>query len=287
MLEKFKKALDIMKACWKVLMLDKELLVFPLLTMTILGLLIAGIVFPFWQIGELPDFLFAENEYGEETFNNFVLAGLSFVSYFVTFFVMIFFNSALIACVKIRFAGGDPTVMDGLRASGKRLPQIFAWAFVASSVGWVLSQLKDKETGRPWNFVISLIGAGWAVAAYFVVPVMVSENVGPIDALKRSVSVIKKTWGEALVAEVGFGILYSIIGLILFLLIIATMSLFAPYPQISLSIAGIGVLILFLSSLTFITLGSILKAALYVYAVDGKLPDAFDKDLIKGAFKDN
>ena len=33
---------------------------------------------------------------------------------------MIFFNAALVACAIIRFRGGDPTVMDGLRAATAR-----------------------------------------------------------------------------------------------------------------------------------------------------------------------
>ena len=56
MFKKIRKALDIMKACWKVFLLDKELLVFPLLTLSVLGVLVGGIIWPFWIAGDLPDF---------------------------------------------------------------------------------------------------------------------------------------------------------------------------------------------------------------------------------------
>ncbi len=174
--------------------------------------------------------------------------------------------------------------MDGLRASTKRLPQIFAWALVSSVIGFILNALRGKKEG-PMNFVVGLIGAGWAVAVYFVVPVLVSEKLGPWAAIKRSVSVIKKTWGEALVAEVGFGVFYGMIGFIIVLFVMAGAMLFEPYPSVSITILATGALFLILCGLVFSTLGSILKAALYVYAVEGKLPDQFDPDLIKGAFK--
>lgn len=283
MMKKIRKALDIMKACWKVLMLDKELLVFPLLSSLILGALVAVFIWPFWVAGTVPSFLTETNEAGEPVFNK-VMIGVVFVGYFVTYFTIIFFNTALIACVKIRFAGGDPVVMDGLRASTARLPQIFVWALVASVVGFILNQLRNENKG-PLGFVVSLIGLGWAVAVYFVVPVLVSERLGPLAAIKRSVAIIKKTWGEAIVAEVGFGVLYSFVGLAIVGFAISAAFLFEPYPSISISIVAIGAVFVVAASLVFSTLGSILKAALYVYAVDGKLPDAFDPELIKGAFK--
>ena len=104
MREKFRNGIDIMKACWKVFLLDKELLVFPLLTALVLGLLVAGLVWPYWASQTLPEFLFVTEGEEQETLHMVWTAALTFVAYFVTYFVMIFFNSALIACVKIRFA---------------------------------------------------------------------------------------------------------------------------------------------------------------------------------------
>ncbi len=284
MMKKIRKALDIMKACWKVLLLDKELMVFPFLSALILGGLIAVVVWPFWVAGTFPEFLLEANESGEPDYNHILIGAVTFAAYFITYFTIIFFNTALIACVKIRFAGGDPVVMDGLRASTARLPQIFLWALVASVVGFILNQLK-KDNDGPLAFVVSLIGLGWAVAVYFVVPVLVSERIGPLAAIKKSVAIIKKTWGEAIVAEVGFGVLYGFVGLAIMGFAMAAAFLFEPYPSISVTIIAIGVLSVVTAALVFSTLGSILKAALYVYAVEGKLPDAFDPDVMKGAFK--
>ena len=286
MFKRTRKAFDIMRACWKVLQLDKELLVFPLFSVLILGALVGFVVWPFWAAGIFPEFLLEPDETGEPSFNEILIGVVVFTAYFVTYFTIIFFNSALIACVKIRFAGGDPVVMDGLRASIAKLPQIFIWALFSAVIGFILDQLRNKE-GGPLAFVVAMLGLGWAVAVYFVVPVLVSENIGPIAAIKKSVKILKKTWGETLVAEVGFGVLYSAIGFVIVGSAIASAFLFDAYPAISITIIGVGILSVVFMTLVFTTLGAILKAALYVYAVDGKLPDAFDPDLIKGAFKSN
>ncbi len=108
MFKKIRKGIDIMKACWRVFLLDKELLVFPLLSMLVLGLLLAGFVWPFWATGTVPEFLFVTEGEEPDTLNEIAMGAVTFAGYFVSYFVIIFFNSALIACVKIRFAGGIP-----------------------------------------------------------------------------------------------------------------------------------------------------------------------------------
>jgi len=197
---------------------------------------------------------------------------------------MIFFNAGLIACVKIRLTGGDPVVMGGLRSSMAKLPQIFVWALFASVVGFILNQLKNKDGESP-GFIISLIGAGWAIAVYFVVPVLVSENVGPITAVKRSVSIIKKIWGEALIAEIGLGAVFGLATLVGTAFIPGGfISYIEISPAFGLSILAVGFIYVMLAALIFSTLGSILKSALYVYAVEGKIPEIFHDNLIKHAF---
>lgn len=299
--QKLKNAMNLLKACWKVLMLDKELLAFPLLSILVLGLLAGSFIWPLYESGALLSVLesmgtvqvegdsnqhWMGGDKAGEDYNEYYMMALSFVAYFVTFFVMIFFNAALIACVKIRLAGGDPVVMDGLRASMERLPQIAAWAFVAATVSFILNLLKDKD-GNPPGFIISLLGAAWAIAVYFAVPVLVSERVGPVQAVKRSVAIIKKTWGEALIAEVGLGIFTGLAVLGGFLFFMAGFIIFnevSDSPEIALTIWTIGAIYVLVCALIFSTLGSILKSALYVYAVNGKIPYYFDDDLIKNAF---
>ena len=119
--------------------------------------------------------------------------------------VTIFCNSALLGCAFLRFNGENPTVGDGFRTAFARLPQIFAWALVSATVGLLL-KLVEQAHEKVGQFVASLLGTAWSIMTYFVVPVLVVEKTGPMEAVSRSVALLKKTWGEALVGRMGIGL---------------------------------------------------------------------------------
>src|SRR6185295_20379099 len=91
-----------------------------------------------------------------------------------------------------------------------RLPQILAWTFVAATVGLLLNALENFLRDR-LGFLGSLLGGiletGWAVLTYFVVPVLVVDGVGPVQAVQRSSEVLKRTRGESLTGEGGLGLI--------------------------------------------------------------------------------
>src|SRR5205807_7054495 len=118
------------------------------------------------------------------------------------------------ACAMIRFRGGNPTIADGLRAARERITQIIAWAFLAATVGVALRIIAER-VGFIGKIVIAILGAAWTVATYFVVPVLVVEKLGPYVALKRSTAIIKKTWGESLVSNVGIGLITTLVTMLL------------------------------------------------------------------------
>jgi hypothetical protein len=105
----------------------------------------------------------------------------------------------------VRFRGGDPTVADGLHAAVARLPQIIGWALVSATVGVILKAIESRSE-KVGQFVAGLLGAGWSIATYFVVPVLVVEKVGLIAAIERSFAILRKTWGESLTAQFSIGL---------------------------------------------------------------------------------
>ncbi len=265
------------KQSWRVLMLDKELLVFPLLSGIASLLVIASFIAGIWGSGMLQ----ANEEVGEP-----VIWVTLLVFYFVNYFVIVFFNSALIACAMIRFQGGDPTVRDGLRAAMSRLPQIAAWALLAASVGVVLRMIEERVqfVGK---IVIALIGAAWTIAAYFAVPVLVVEKTGPVDAFKRSAEIIRKAWGESLVSNVGIGVITIVTGLLIVVGTVAiTGVLAAQTGSVAVVLTGLAVLVVLLVLLTLVSsaLNSIVLTALYLYAAENKLPEAFEGTDLPHAF---
>ncbi|PWW01701.1 hypothetical protein DFR52_102364 [Hoeflea marina] len=279
---RFSNSIRLVGACWRVLMLDKELLVFPLMSALALSSLSAIAVAPAVADGSIMARLEVFSRKVAEADDPRLLIML-FLIYFVAYFVMIFFNAALIACVRIRFAGGDPTVMDGLRAAGERLPQIFAWALLTSTVGFVLSQIENRSRGL-MRFLVGLFGAGWAVATYFAVPVLVSERTGPIDAVRGSLLVIRHAWGESMISVVGLSVINSIGATAVAVIAIAGVFRFESSPPSAIALWIIAGASMVLLALVSSTLNTILRAALYAYAVDHNMPDDFDADLIRNAF---
>jgi len=274
---KFRNGLALATQSWRVLMLDKELLVFPLLSGIACFLLLASFIGALFASGmKIRDPEQIEGVYWVALF----------LYYFINYFIIVFFNCALVACAMIRFRGGDPTVADGLKAARERIGLIAAWALLAATVGVVLRMIEERVRFLG-KIVIWILGAVWTLATFFVVPVLVMENLGPIDAAKRSVEIVKKAWGESIVGNLGIGILTFLA--MLFLVVpcaILTVVVAVKTGSIAVAIGGaaLTVALLVLISLVSSALASILLSALYLFATGGRVPPGFEPARLKAAF---
>jgi hypothetical protein len=274
MFEKFSRSWELVKASAAVLRSDKELMLFPLISGLATLLVLATFLLPMFALR-----VFAEG-FGAGA------AVFGFLFYFVQYSVIIFFNCALIGAAMIRLEGGDPTLADGFRVASSRLPQILGYAAISATVGVLLQALKNNKN----NFLVRLLGSGlgaaWTLATFLVVPVLVSRNIGPIDALKESVGLLKRTWGENAVGQIGIGAAF---GLITFAVVIAGVALTILAAQASWMLAvavgvvfGLGVLLL---GIYQAALSGIYSAALYRYAVSHETPAAFRGTDLAHAFE--
>jgi hypothetical protein len=127
-----------------------------------------------------------------------------FLFYLAQYTVMFFFNSALVGAALIRLDGGDPTVSDGLAIASKRMGAIIGYAAIAATVGMVLRFISERS-GFLGRMVAGFVGMGWTLATYLTVPILVTKDVGPIDAVKESAALFKQTWGEQVVGNFGMG----------------------------------------------------------------------------------
>lgn len=273
MLQKFSRSWTLVKASAAVLRSDKELMWLPVLSGLATLLVLATFAIPTVALRVF------ENGFGVGG------ALLAFAFYFCQYSVIIFFNSALVAAAMIRLEGGDPTVSDGLRAARARLPAILGYAAIAATVGMLLQALKNKDN----NFIVRLIGSGlgaaWTLATFLVVPVLVAQNVGPIEALKRSVELLKRTWGENAIGQVGIGAAFGLITAAVVAVGIGAAILAA---QVS-GVLAVGVAIAFVLAVLLLgiyqaALSGIYSAALYRYAQDGRAPAGFEARALEGAF---
>lgn len=282
MFERIATGWELAKESWYVLKMDKELVVFPLVSGIACLLVFVSFAGPLWQ----SDYLRVVSDEGGQLGSlaqDPVAWVILFAFYLVNYFVIVFFNSALVACAAIRFQGGAPTVSDGLRAARARLPQIFAWAAVSATVGLTLRLVESR--GKLGQFASAAFGAAWTIGTYFVVPVLVIERLGPIDAVKRSMAVLKKTWGEALTANFGIGLIACLASMLAVVpLVVGFVMVFAGHAFTGGALIAAAILWLLVVSLVSTALNAILLAALYLYATEGAVPQHFDADLLREAF---
>ncbi|MGB5265983.1 MAG: DUF6159 family protein, partial [Polyangiales bacterium] len=264
---------------------DKELLVFPLLSAVGCMLVLASFAAP---ILALTDWQAASESIAAGTVETLSESGGTvsadqalhmlglFLFYCCNYFVIIFFNAGLIACAEIRMEGGDPTVRDGLRAAWARLPAILGWAVVAATVGLVLRMIEERSN-LVGKIVAGLLGMAWSLTSFLVVPILVIENEGPLSALKRSASMLKKTWGEQLIGNFSFGLIFLLFALpgILFL--------FLGIAANSVALIVGAVVYFTVISLAQSALQGIFQAALYLYMRDGKAPEGFDTSALQAS----
>lgn len=281
---------QLFKASLSVLRQDKELMIFPLISAA--GLVVVTLLFliPLGVLG-----LLAGVASGKELNTAQVILGLviTFLFYWVTYIIIIFSQTALVGAAMIRLNGGDPTVKDGFRIASERLGKIIGYASIAATVGMILSSIQNN-TRNSDNPIVSIAGqlfagalsVAWNLITFLVVPILVVENVGPIEAIKRSANYLKKTWGENLIGTGGMGIISGIFMFVAFLGIGALTFLLINLIGGAGIIIGLVLMFAVLGTigLFFSALGGIYQAALYKYAAEGETGDLFERELIAGAF---
>ena len=277
MFERFSRSWGLIKASAGVLAKDKELLVFPLLSAICTLIVAAAFLLPAFGLGALDGL-----REGGMSVTAYVFA---FLFYLVQYFVIFFFNSALVGAAMIRLDGGDPTVRDGLRIAGGKIGAIFGYALIAATVGMLLRAIQERA-GWLGRWIAGLLGAAWTVASFLVVPVLVSRDVGPIEAVKESALLLKRTWGENVIGQGGIGLVF---GLINFLAVIAGVALIVAAAMsqnavlIGLAVATL-VIALVIGALVQAALSGIYSAALYRFASGEGESAGFEGALLTQAF---
>jgi uncharacterized membrane protein len=265
---------NIIKICWGILQKDRELLLFPLYSGAAMMILIA-ITFTSSLSTDTFEKLTAESG---ATLQSADVAFLAII-YFAASFIVIYFNSALIGAAMIRIRGGDPTVKDGFAIANSRLPQIIGWALISATVGLLLRILADKARNNiVGQIAVGILGGAWAYMTFMVIPILVVDRVGPIEAIKRSGSLFKRTWGEQVTANFGFGII-SFLAILIGAAPAVLVAMVAPVAGIILGIITVGITVI-----TVAALEGIFKAALYEYVAEDVVAEDFSADLLGHAY---
>ncbi len=217
-----------------------------------------------------------------------ILIAFGVVALYVLTFVSLFFNVALAAAAKTGLAGGDSTVSEGLSAARERLGVIAAWALIQTIVGLIITAIQnaggaDSIVGRVLGGLVSF---AWGAATFFVIPIIALEGLGPKDAFKRSVSVLRERWGEGVVGTA------SASGVVMLIALLPIVGLgLAGYSLVNSGQDAAGGALLGVAGIVFVvavliggTVNAIFRVALYQFATEGTAAGGFDQAQLQAAF---
>ena len=266
----------LLKASWDVLKADKELITLPMISIASSVVIVVSFIW-LW----LPD---ADNagESGAGTLFGF------FALYFVLSYITIFFNAALVHAANERLGGGDPTIKSALRGALSRAGKILPWAILSATVSIVLRSLEER-VGALGRIVVGLIGLAWALVTFLVLPLIVIEGVGVREAVRRSKDLFKRTWGENVSAQIGFGLVCFIAIVPSGFLGYAGLTAASNSPE-NLLFPGIAIAVAVIWAVVVIgaisAMSAIYQTALYHFAAYQKIPNGyFSDETMSSAFK--
>ncbi len=280
---RFARSWEVTKLTFSVMAKEKELFVFPILSSVFSLIFLAILLVPTILIsifsGE--SVIFTATEYI-----------LILISYFGVAFIATFFNVCVSYTAALAFAGQEARFSTSMRFAFSRIHVIFLWTLLSATVGLIFKIIegiarKIKGIGALVIMILNaLFKMAWSIVTIFVIPGLVYHNLKPFAAIKKSVEVLKKTWGETLIKYIGFGIAEFM--LILPAIIIGIVIAFLVLPvSFILSIIIILILIIYviIIALVFGVANQIFNTALYAYAESGRIPGPYTQDIMQNAFR--
>jgi hypothetical protein len=281
---KFRRGWEFAKISYGILWDYKNLLVFPLVSGVAAILVFLSFVLPLWGTGTLEQLSTAMDGDGGNNVPPIVYV-ITFLYYLASFFVILFFNTALTACAMKVCNGETPTVRYGFEIAMKRLPQIFAWAIVSAIVGVILKAIENANQ-KIGKFISAVLGSAWTVLTFFVVPVLCIEGVGPKEAFTRSVATLRQAWGEGVIGNFSLGLFAFLIALPIYalFLILGYMAIDGGNHVFLAIVITLFIVVAILHAIISSAADVVFKALLYNYATGRSVPENVDDELFAAAF---
>ncbi len=271
---------------WRALRENPQLLLFPLISL-IASILVTVVFFIPIAGTNLIDI-----SQGRENPSILTIIVL-FLYYVVNYTVVIFSNTALIGAAAVAIQGGKPTLQDGLNLAMSRLGKIIPYAIVSATVGMIARSI--AQSGRRSNNLLVAILAGliggilqgaWNIVVFFAIPVLVYENIGFLDSLKRSLALFRQTWGESFVGNTVIGGVSCLITLAV--VVVGGLLIFGAIStgSTALIVGAIALVVLAFVAIGLLSgaVNGIFQASLYRYATTGDAGKYIDTELARQAF---
>ena len=258
--ERVRRGFRLIGVSWQALKLDPELMVFPGAA-AVVSLLVA-----FAIATQVPPGARGDLESALST-------PMLWLFYFAMYLIGCWCQAAVVAGALMRFSGRDPSLGDGASTAFRKLLPLTVWAAIACTIALALRALEERS-----KWAARIAGIAWSSVSFFVIPVIVAEDVGAGAALKRSNRLFRERWGETLLGTFGMGIAFS---LLMFAVIAVALGVAMYVPLLGLIIGAVGIIAVVVVGST---LSAIFNAALYRYAVGGEAAAPFSEALLARTF---
>ena len=273
---RIKRGWTLSKQSWAVVKSDKSLLAFPIIS--VVAAIITMIIF---FGGGAAMAVAIGSPWGA--------LPLVIIGAYLLTVVGVFSSVALASCATEALEGRDTTVGQGIRAARGRMKVIFAWAAVALFVGALIaviqSLLQEVAGGIVSAIFGGLAGFAWAVATFFVIPVIALDGLGPKEALKTSAHVVKERWGEGVVGSSAIGLITFFVAMLPAIVMMVLGFVLAGSSAVGGGLLiTIGVLVFVIAMLFQSTITAVFRVALYRYATEGDVIGGFDREALESAF---
>jgi hypothetical protein len=276
-MSRFQRSLALGRASWSVLKSDRSLALYPVFS----GLVSVGILIVLALIG----WATKGSEVTAAGHTQYTASAATFVvvvvGYVALAFVQTYFLAGLVASSDQVLSGQPTTMKEGLAVARSRAGRILPWAIVQATISAVIQAIEERF-GIVGTLIGSLLGAAWSVVTFLAVPIIVFEDVGPVNALKRSGTLLKQTWGENIIGQGGLGLLMILPLLIAFG--IGALGVVSGTAVVAIPLITVAVVLLLVATVVVNALSGIYRTALYRYAVDGQVPTAFAAADIEHSF---
>lgn len=288
-MSKMKNGLELSRQSWRALRANRQLIIFPIISM--IGLIIITALFFIPQATLLG--LTGATAGATSGISWILFLAVLFVYYLIVYFIVIFSNTALVGATLKLIDGKPAAVRDGLSVAMSHLGKIFVYALISATVGVIARSITQSGRNSD-NIIVSILAAviggliqgAWNLMVFFALPVMIVENTPVIASLKRSLEIFKQTWGESFVGNTATGGISCLVNLVILLLTGAMIAGGIALGNVPLIVLG-GILMLFglvIVSLLNGAVNGIFQASLYRFATTGDAGPFIDTTLASEAF---
>ena len=208
-------------------------------------------------------------------------------AYLATFSV-VFFNVALAAAADRALAGHQPDLAAARAVAMSRFSAIAGWAIISVAVSALLALIRDRA-GAAGGLLAAIGGTIWSLVTFLVVPVLALEQIGPVDAMKRSAKLFRQRWGQQITGNLVIGGIAGLVMIVGVLLAAGGIALI-----VSESVAGVaggavllavGVVVAIAAAVFSGAVRGVFGVALYHYVADDTAVGPFSSDDLESAVR--